>query len=277
MSAHDQPGFPTRLLRFWFRRILPWWFLVASVIFLMQIAVCGIIHDDKSIKALLGFIEMLPKIVQSSLGGDALSTGSLPALIAIGYHHPFVQALYMVFAVAAPTGMLAGEVQGGTMELILSCRVTRTQVYVCAAIVTIVGMMGLVAVMFSGTVAATTIYNFGEPVPLYRFFQVAINGGLLAGAVGAISLLSAAVFHRRAAAVGAAVTYLVVNYFVEVTATSWQLMKPFGRWTIFHYVNGGKVFARHVWPVSEMTVLLAVLVCAAVAGGIVWRRKDLRL
>ena len=119
--------------------------------------------------------------------------------------------------------------------------------------------------------------DFGEPVPLYRFFQVAINGGLLAGAVGAISLLSAAVFHRRAAAVGAAVTYLVVNYFVEVTATSWQLMKPFGRWTIFHYVNGGKVFARHVWPVSEMTVLLAVLVCAAVAGGIVWRRKDLRL
>jgi len=36
----------------------------------------------------------------------------------------------------------------------------------------------LVLVMFLGTVTATWLYDFGQPVPLYRFFQTAINAGL---------------------------------------------------------------------------------------------------
>ena len=269
--------FPGSLLWFWMKRILPVWALIALVIFLLQLAVCGIIHDNQNVKTMLQFLDMLPSIAKAALGGDTLQVGNLPALIAIGYHHPLVLLLYMLFAVGIPTGLLAGEVQRGTMELILSRPITKLQVYLCAALLTVLGMVALVLVMFGGTVVSTRIYEFGEPVPLRDFFRMAINGGMVAGAVGAISLLSAASFSRRGTAVGVAVAFLVVNYFVSIIADWWPRMKVLKSFTIFNYANGYKVFSLHVWPVSEMIILTAILLTAAILGAIIWNRRDLPL
>ncbi len=251
------------------------WICFASVIFLMQIAICGIIHDNERVKIMLTMIDMMPSIFKTALGGDSLQVGNVSGLIAIGYNHPLVLLSYMFFAVSVPTGRLTGEVQSGTMELILSRFVTKTQVYLCAALITLIGMYALVLVMFLGTVTATRIYEFGQPVPLYRFFQTAINAGLLASAVGAVALLAAATFRERHRAVGAAVAFIVVNYFVSLIAQWWPRMNWLKPTTLFNYVNGHKIFVEKLWPLSDMAVLLGVLLFAAVLGGIVWRRRDL--
>ena len=166
MSDRLRVPFPFELLKFSFVRMLSVWCGVAILIFLMQIAICGIVHDNANVRAMLNFIDMLPSIVRSALGGQSLRLDNMPALIAIGYQHPFVLFLYMFFAVSVPTGLLTGEVQKGTMELVLSRSVTKTQVYICAGVPTLVGMFALVMVMFLGTVIGTNIYEFSEPVRL---------------------------------------------------------------------------------------------------------------
>ena len=277
MTVAIRPPLPLPLLRFWFLRLLPMWCLIASMIFLIQIAICGIVRDNETVKTFLSFIDMLPSFVKSTLGGDALQVDNTTALIAIGYRHPLVMLLYMLFAVAVPTGLLTGEVQQGRMELILSRATTKTQVYLCAAILTICGMFALVLVMFFGTFVATNIYTFNEAVPLHRFFMIAINGGLLASAVGGISLLSAALFRRRGSAIGLAVVYLVVNYFIAIIAQWWPIMKSLGPMTLFWYVDDSTIFREAAWPVGNMIVLISVLVIATVTGGVIWYRRDLPL
>ncbi len=271
------PTFPIPLLRFWLGRTLPGWCLIAVMIFLMQIAVCGIIHDNENVKTLLQFLDMLPGFLKASLGGDSLQAGNLPALIGIGHNHPLVLTLFMLFAVGVPTGMLAGEVQKGTMELILSRRTTKIQVYICAGLVTVTGMIALVMVMFLGTAVATSLYDFGQPVPLFQFFQTSISGGLLAGTIGAISLLTAASFRGRGQAVGVAVAFIVVNYFVAIISGSWPCMHWLKQLTVFHYVGGRKIFVEHVWPISEMMVQITILSFAAITGALIWRKRDLPL
>jgi ABC-2 type transport system permease protein len=220
-------------------------------------------------------LEAMPSIFKSALGGETLQIGNLPALIAIGYQHPLVLILFMLFAVGIPTGLLAGEVQWGTMELILSRPVTKLQVFLCATLLTVVGMATLVLVMFSGTVVSTMVYEFGEPVPLRDCFRMAINGGLMGGAIGAISLLSAALFSRRGIAIGVTVAYLVVNYFAAILTDWWPRMRVFDTLTLFHYVNSYKLFALHIWPISDMMVLTVILLVAAILGAIIWNRRDL--
>lgn len=275
MKERTRPPFPFSLLAFSLLRILPVWCGIALVIFLAQIAVCGIIHDNESVKTLLNFLDMLPSIVKSALGGQMLRVGNTPELIAIGYRHPFILFLYMFFPVGVPTALLTGEVQKGTMELVLSRPTTKTQVYICAGVLTLVGMFALVIVMFLGTVVATNIYDFGEPIPLALFFRIAINGGLLASAAGAVSLLSAAVFRGRNMAVGAAVAFLVINYFVAIIAEWWPRMRFLKGMTLFHYVGGQQISTR--WPIDNMCVLTAILLIAAISGGIIWQRRDLPL
>lgn len=275
MKERTRPPFPFSLLGFSFLRILPVWCGIALVIFLTQIAVCGIIHDNESVKTLLNFLDMLPSIVKSALGGQMLRVGNAPELIAIGYRHPLVLFLYMFFAVGVPTALLTGEVQKGTMELVLSRPTTKTQVYICAGVLTLVGMFALVIVMFMGTVVATNIYDFGEPIPLDLFFRIAINGGLLASAAGAVSLLAAAVFRGRNMAVGAAVAFLVINYFVAIVSEWWPRMKFLEGMTLFHYVGGQQISTG--WPIDNMCVLTVILLIAAISGGIIWQRRDLPL
>ncbi|UCD29786.1 MAG: hypothetical protein JSV03_04695 [Planctomycetota bacterium] len=277
MSPGKRPPFPLPLLRFWCMRILPVWCLIAIMIFLIQIAVCGIVHDNEKVKMFLSFLELLPSVFKTALGGEELQATNVSGLIAIGYQHPLVLILYMLFAVGVPTRLLAGEVQNGTMELILSLSATKTQVYVCAGILTIVGMFALVLVMLLGTYVGTSLYRFDEEIPLYPFFRIAIIGGLLASAVGAISLLAAALFRRRSTAVGVTVAYLVVNYFACLVAELWPGMEFLGPTTLFWYIDGPKILHQSTWPLSDISVLTSILVTAAVAGGLIWQRRDLPL
>jgi ABC-2 type transport system permease protein len=275
MSHGSRPPFPFALLRFWFFRILPVWFGIALLIFLMQIAVSGIVHDNANVRTFLSFINMLPSIVKTALGGDMLQSGSTPALLTIGYQHPLVMFLCMLFAVGVPTGLLTGEVQKGTMELILSRPVTKVQVYLCACVLTLAGMFGLVLVMFLGTFVAVHIYHFDQPIPLDMFFRIAINGGLLASTFGAFALLCAATFGRLYAALGVSVAFLTLNYFVALVSEWWPSIRFLRRATLFYFIYYSDVLRE--WPFRNMAILAVILLAAAALGAIIWHRRDLPL
>jgi ABC-2 type transport system permease protein len=275
MRHPARPRFPFPLLRFWLVRVLPAWGAIALLIFLMQIAVSAIVHDNQNIKSFLAFIDLLPSIVKTALGGEMLSSGSTTALLMIGYQHPFVMFLCMLYAVGVPGGLLTAEVQRGTMELILSRPVTKTQVYLCAAVLTLAGMFGLVMVMFFGTFAAVHIYTFDEPIPLNLFLRLALNGGLLASTFGAFALLCAASFGRLYAAVGFSVVFLSLNYFVHIVSEWWPRIWFLKRATLFYLVYYSDIM--HTWPFRNMAILAVFILLAVTAGGLIWRRRDLPL
>jgi ABC-2 type transport system permease protein len=250
------------------------WFLIALMIFLMQIAVCGIIHDNEKLKAMLNLLDMFP-FAKTVLGGEYLQAGNIVGLITIGYNHPFVLFLYMFFAVSVPTGLLTGEVHKGTMELILSRQVSKLHVYICAGLITVAGMFALVMIMFFGTVTSINIYDFGRPIPLDIFFRIAVDGGLFASTVGAIALLCAAIFKSRNIASGIAVAFLVVNYFISIIAEWWPRMAFLKSATLFNYVGGPEIITG--WPVKTMSILAVIFLIAAISGAIIWKRRDLPL
>jgi hypothetical protein len=275
MSHTARPPFPFALLRFWFWRILPVWCGIALMIFIMQIAVSGIVHDNANVRAFLGFLDMLPSIVKTALGGEMLQAGNTSALLTIGYQHPFVMFLCMLFAVGVPAGLLTGEVQKGTMELILSRPVTKTQVYLCACILTLAGMFALVLTMFFGTFVAVHIYRFDPPVQLDLFFRIAINGGLLASTFGAFTLLCAATFGRLYTVVGISVAFLSLNYFVSLVSEWWPSLRFLKRATIFYFIYYSNLMRQ--WPLRNMAILSAIILATAAIGALIWRRRDLPL
>jgi hypothetical protein len=275
MSRESRLPFPFPLLGFWFFRILPVWLGISLLIFLMQIAVSGIVHDNTNVRTFLSFLNMLPSIVKTALGGDMLQSGSTAALLTIGYQHPFVMFLCMLFAVGVPTGLLTGEVQKGTMELILSRSVTKVQVYLCACVLTLTGMFGLVLVMFFGTFVAVHVYHFDQSIPLDLFLRIAINGGLLASTFGAFALLCAATFGRLYAALGASVAFLTLNYFISLISEWWPSIRFLRRATLFYFIYYSDIMRE--WPLRNMTILAVILVTAAALGAIIWHRRDLPL
>jgi len=273
MIRSSRPPFPLTLLWFWFLRILPAWLAMAAVIFLVQIAIAAIVHDNANIRMFLTILRSLPSIVKTAIGGDMIDSGSMSALLTVGYQHPLVMFLYLLYSVGVPAGLLTGEIQRGTMELILSRPITRTQVYLCAAILTLVGLFGLIAMMFLGTVTAVNVYEFNEPITLDLFLRLAVNGGLLAGAFGAFSLVCAASFGRLYLAVGLAAGFLTLNYFIAIVAEWWPRVHFLHKATLFYLVYYSNLW--FAWPLRNMAWLGAILVALVILGGIIWRSRDL--
>jgi ABC-2 type transport system permease protein len=269
------PPFPFGLLWFWFLRLLPAWFGIALIIFLMQIAVAAIMHDNDNVRTFLRMLDFLPGIVKASLGGDLLNSGSISALLTIGYQHPFVLFLDMLFSVGAPAGLLTAEVQKGSMELILSRPVTKTQVYVCAAGLTMVGMFSLFVIMFLGTLVSVNIFTFDETIDLGLFFRIAMNGALLACTFAAFALVSAVSFRRLYAAVGISVAFLTLNYFISLVSQWWPSLMFLRKATLFYLVYFSRIWEG--WPARNMAILAGILVVTTVVGGFIWRRRDLFL
>jgi len=274
---NSRVSFPFTLLRFWFWRILWLWLLCGFFIFIIQIIQCSIAQDNEIIKMTLDFLQRMPGFIKEAVGGEILDISSITGFIAITYQHPLVLALYMVFAVCVPTGLLAGHVQDGNMELILSRSVTKNQVYICACILTLVGMLALVIAMFLGTVVGINVCSFDQEISLWPFFRAAIVGGLLSATAAGVSLLAAATFRNRGRAVGIAMAFFIINYFIDLIAGWWPRAKFLGPCSIFYYVDNKEILVGTGWPIGDMTVLASVLIVTVIAGGIIWNRRDLPL
>ena len=277
MKNATRVSFPFTLLRFWFWQILWLWLLVGFFIFIIQIIECSIAQDNDMVRLILNMFDKMPGFMKNAIGGEILQVGNTTGFIAIGYQHPLVLTSFMIFAVCVPTGLLAGHVQNGTMELILSRSVTKNQVYICACILTFVGMLALVVVMFLGTVTGINICNFENEVSLWPFVRASIVGGLLSGTAAGVSLLASATFRNRGRAVGLAIAYFIVNYFVGLISDWWPRAKFMGPASIFYYLDIPKILMDTAWPIRDMCVLGSILIVTVIAGAIIWNRRDLPL
>jgi ABC-2 type transport system permease protein len=85
--------------------------------------------------------------------------------IAIGYNEPIVVFGVSIFAIARGSDAVSGEVNRGTMEMLLAQPVSRLQVLYTQAVVTIGGLLLLCALTWCGTVVGIYTTTVTEDVP----------------------------------------------------------------------------------------------------------------
>jgi ABC-2 type transport system permease protein len=67
------------------------------------------------------------KIVRTIIGGDLVHLDTAMDMLSIGYVHPLMQILFCVWAIGRAAGAVAGEIDRGTMELLLAQPVARSR------------------------------------------------------------------------------------------------------------------------------------------------------
>src|SRR4051812_46930019 len=98
------------------------------------------------------FFEGPGKIVQSLVGGESMSLlDSATNLMSVGYVHPLVQAILCVWAIGRAAGAISGEIDRGTMELLLAQPVARWRVVLAHFCVDLVTFPVLCLSLWGGT------------------------------------------------------------------------------------------------------------------------------
>ena len=206
---------------------------------------------------------------------EFLALSGLAGYLSLGFTHP----LYIVLAGAAVIGFaarsLAGEMDRGIIQIPLSRPISRQAVYtsrilgvgVICALLAIAGPLGMVAGMLYAQPEGEFAYG--------HLGAVALNGLTLFWAIGGLALWGSAAASTAGRVVAWAISLLVVSYFVDYFAGIWTPLQAIQFLSLFDYYDPTQALVSGQANTSDLATLTVVGVVAAVAGLIVFTRRDL--
>jgi ABC-2 type transport system permease protein len=199
---------------------------------------------------------------------------SVPGVITIGFQHPLAIAFLGIFAVGTTTGAIAGERERGTLEVLLARPISRRSLYVTLAMaVTVLLAIELVSLL-AGLWTGILLTNLGDQVDGSQIWLVFVNGLLLWAAFAAFGLAASVSFDRHAPAIGLALAYLLVNYFLEILGSLWTDVSWSQEYSLFHHFQPAELLTGKADPADFVILGLAIAIPVAYAL-LVFPRRDL--
>lgn len=251
------------------------------------------------------------KVSQAVLGGADLQFQKPNDFLAVGLLHPVVLILVSVWAIGRAAGAVAGEVDKGTMELLMSQPVPRDRLILAHLIVDAVVIPTLCLCFFAGTQAGlylvgdftpdyTAVRELGLPIPTpaepEKIEVPAVGADQLAAltntaalmfALSGVTIAVSAAGRSRWRAVGYGVLVSMVMFVANVLGQLWDAAAPARPLSVFFYYQPQRVMLHGEWfvdpgaawggapEVPAVGVLLTVGVVGYLVALRVFTRRDL--
>jgi ABC-2 type transport system permease protein len=228
----------------------------------------------------VGFSDALRELAESgAIPEQLLNFGSgslftLPGAITLGFQHPMALAFLGIFAIGTSTAAIAGERERGTLEVLLARPLSRTSLYVTVALAVVILVALVLGAMLAGEWVGIVVQDLTDEVEWSRMPVVFANGLLLWMAFGAFGLAASVSFDRHAPALGVALAYLLLNYFLEVLGSLWTDVAWSQEYSLFHHFQPAEILTGRTDPIDFLILGVAVLV-PVIWALVVFPRRDL--
>ncbi|HOW70060.1 MAG TPA: ABC transporter permease subunit [Phycisphaerae bacterium] len=230
---------------------------------------------QEQIGEILSQLVFVQRILQALLGTN-ISGGLGPEMIgALAWVHPVVLALVWAHAIAYCTLVPAGEVDRGTIDMLLGLPVSRWQVYVAGAVVWLAAGVVLMLAAVIGHLIGCRLSAEGlrlDPRPLT---MVVVNLFSLYVAVGGLAWLISTMSDRRGRSVGWVLAFVLASFLLNFLGQFWPLADRLSFLSLLHYYNPLSIIRSGRWPVGDILVLLGLGSVLWTVGGFVFARRDL--
>jgi ABC-2 type transport system permease protein len=207
------------------------------------------------------------KLFQAVLGGEAIDISKTGDLLSVGYVHPLPQTILMIWALGRGASAIAGELERGTMELLVAQPIARWKIVTSQLLVDLVTIPGLAIMMLFGTWLGTELVPLKTDLTLYwRAVVLAISLTFaLAGITYAISSMGRSRWRVISWAFGIVLAMSFLNLFGQL----WDGLAPWRPLSIFYYYQPQYAILKDQWtlPVNGVQVpVLGVMLGVATLG-----------
>jgi ABC-2 type transport system permease protein len=228
------------------------------------------------------------KAIRTLIGGEQVNLDRAMDLLSIGYVHPLMVVIFCIWGVGRAAGALAGEVDRGTMELLLAQPLPRSRLVVAHFLLDAITIPLLCLGLWAGngigalligpevkpSVSAEELKEDGNkalPLPLPRPTPrtpqaeaaaherravsaapfgpaLVVVGGLIFAVCGYTMWLSS-LGRFRSRVLGVAVLATLLMYLVNLIGQMWDVAAPLRPFTIFYYYQPQQVIQGRGWMV----------------------------
>lgn len=204
------------------------------------------------LQAILMGRDALGQLVQSIIGGESIALDRPADMLSIAYVHPLVLTILCIWALGRAANAIAGEIDRGTLELLLAQPIRRTQVILAHLSVDAIVFPFLAAVMWTGTYFGTSWMGLQElemgRIDPTRFLPALLSVLGLLFSVSGVTMVMSALGRSRARVWGGAMSLFLGMFLTNVLGQMWpdQLgwLRPF---TIFYHYQPQLIIKTADW------------------------------
>ncbi len=221
-------------------------------------------------------MESLNSVRSAMLGTDVAGANGREIAAGIAWSHPFFLAIIFAHGIAVCTRVAAGEIDKGTMDVLLGLPVSRWEVFLSESVVWIAGGVGVIGMGLLGSRIGNRMAPPGMTPDLWRMGMVAGNLLLLYTCIGSFTLVCAAIGDRRMRAVAIVVVAVIASLVLNYLGLLWEPAKKLTFLSFLYYyrpILGPLVNGR--WIPEHMAALGGASVVLWVAAGVWFARRDL--
>lgn len=245
------------------------------------------------------------KLAQTVIGGESIHFERAMDTLSIGYVHPLMQIIFCIWAIGRAAGALAGELDRGTMELLLAQPIARRSVVLSNLAVDVLVIPLLCLSMWVGTLLGIQIVGpfqvteaelaVFKNIPFeikidesmlkvdpLAFGPATINVAALIFAMSGLTMVFSAWGRFRNRVIGVAVLIALLMFLINVVGQLWDVLAPWRPFTVFYYFQPQSIFLHQKWTtnlggfsVNVVAVLAAVGLAGYALALIRFCRRDL--
>jgi ABC-type transport system involved in multi-copper enzyme maturation permease subunit len=259
------------LLRYhWWRHRVPLIPMAVSLA-LFEFLLTRIAPAPDEVSWIAGILAAVPPQLLALIGDD-VAAGSPSGFLAIGYGHPFFFLLLSVWVVRVSSRVLAGEIGGGTMDLVAARPVARW-VHLAAGFVALAaGLAVLTGAAWTGTAIGLAVRPLG--LAGSPFLPFAATAWLLFLTFGAVGLLVSATQRDGGAAIGWLSGIIAASFVLDYLARLWTTIAAVRPLSLFACYNPQHI-VKSGPELIDIARLAGVAAVAVIASVLVFKRRDL--
>jgi len=203
---------------------------------------------------------------------DVITAEMLQGLVWV---HPIVLAIIWTHVITFCTRTPAGEIDRGTIDLLLGWPVSRRQVYLAdSGVLLASGLLMLLAGLGAHLLGSLGIDAENRPA-LGRSLLVLLNFLCLYISVGGVAYLVSSLSDRRGRAVAITLGVVMASFLLNFLAQLWEPARPLAFLSVLDYYRPARILRSGSIPTTDMLVLLGVGVTTWLAGGITMARRSI--
>jgi ABC-2 type transport system permease protein len=259
------------LLRHLFRRNA---FFTAVCVLLLggfEYLLCAILATIDIAAGLQSLLASAPPFLRSMVGEQFMDIANLKVF---GWNHPVAQAAGAALAIVFGARAVAGEIENGAVELVMSQPISRSRYYLAHIVH---GSVALLLVSFAGVIG-TFLGQRAYEIDKFAggdLLLIGFNYFLLQLTWFAVTL-ALSTFARESGRVASTAFFIaLVAYIAQAIGELWDRTAWALPYTVYHYFSPKEIAVDRAPDVRDFVVLAAVSLLAFAIGGVKLQRRDL--
>lgn len=179
----------------------------------------------------------------------------------------------IVLIIAYAGSAIAGEIEAGTIELLLAQPISRLRIFFSKYLSGLFIITVFIAISNASVIAFARLYNVS--FHWQNFLTISILGFLFAFAVFGICFMLSAISSSKGRPAALTGGLLIIMYAINIFSTFQESLKNLKYASFFHYYDQNSALLNNHIPALSIAVFLAVGIICTIVGAIAFVKRDI--